>query len=226
MQYLKPNVRYLSRDVDTYLKNWYWDEWHHALVVVGARQVGKTTSILHFAYENYKNVIYINLEEPDGKALIELLQKHSQKTDKLLKEYFTMYDITYTNSKETIIIFDEIQNSKEVWSLIRPIDVNMNCDLIVTGSALAKTKKWFIPAGNFETVRMHTMSFLEFLGCIGQGERYKSCDIYNLTENQNAWFKRAFETYCDVGGYPAVVQDYLNGRDYHKTLDQLLESKW
>lgn len=49
MQYLKPNVKYLKRDVDDYFRNWKSDEWHHALIVIGARQVGKTTSILHFA---------------------------------------------------------------------------------------------------------------------------------------------------------------------------------
>ena len=34
MQYLKPNVKYLKRDVDDYFRNWKSDEWHHALIVI------------------------------------------------------------------------------------------------------------------------------------------------------------------------------------------------
>lgn len=223
MQYLKPNVKYLKRDVDNYFRNWKLDDWHHALIVIGARQVGKTTSILHFAELNYKNVIYINLEEPDGIDFINFIKNHPKKTKDLLTDYFNLHDLPYTDSNDTIIIFDEIQNSEQVWSLIRPIDVSMNCDLIVTGSALSKTKKWFIPAGNFETLRMHTMSFPEFLGCLGYRDKYNSCEIDKLTDNQGAWFRNAFEIYCKVGGYPAAVQAYLLNKDYEKALDQLLE---
>lgn len=223
MQYLKPNVKYLKRDVDDYFRNWKSDEWHHALIVIGARQVGKTTSILHFAKFNYKNVIYIDLEESDGIDFINFIKSHPKKTKDLLTDYFNLHGLHYTDSNDTIIIFDEIQNSEQVWSLIRPIDVSMNCDLIVTGSALSKTKKWFIPAGNFETLRMHTMSFPEFLGCLGYRDKYNSCEIDKLTENQDAWFRNVFEIYCKVGGYPAAVQAYLQNKDYEKVLDQLLE---
>ena len=109
MQYLKPNVKYLKRDVDDYFRNWKSDEWHHALIAIGARQVGKTTSILHFA---------------------------------------------------------------------------------------------------------------EFLGCLGYRDKYNSCEIDKLTENQDAWFRNVFEIYCKVGGYPSAVQAYLQNKDYEKALTQ------
>ena len=51
---------YLKRKIDEYLINWKKDEAHCPLIVKGARQIGKTESILQFAKSNYKNVIYIN----------------------------------------------------------------------------------------------------------------------------------------------------------------------
>ena len=50
---------YLRRKIDQFLKQWKEDPEHKTLIVKGARQIGKTESILHFANENYSNVIYI-----------------------------------------------------------------------------------------------------------------------------------------------------------------------
>ena len=50
---------YLRRKIDQFLKQWKEDPEHKPLIVKGARQIGKTESILHFANENYSNVIYI-----------------------------------------------------------------------------------------------------------------------------------------------------------------------
>ena len=52
---------YYRRKIDEYLKAWKADPAHKPLIVKGARQVGKTESITHFAKENYENVVYINL---------------------------------------------------------------------------------------------------------------------------------------------------------------------
>lgn len=223
MRYLKSNVEYLKRDIDSRFENWKNDKWHHALIVIGARQVGKTTSILHFANNSYKHVVYLNLDEADGKDFIEFVKKTPKKVDKLLNEYFTLNEIAYTNSSETVIIFDEIQNSEIIWSLIRPIDTMLDCDLIVTGSALSETRTWFIPAGNFETIRMHTMSFSEFLSCNGVRELYDNYNLEKLTKEDDAWFNIAFNVYCKVGGYPAAVLAFLHKTDYRKPLAQLLE---
>jgi predicted AAA+ superfamily ATPase len=51
---------YYRRKIDDYLKAWKADPAHKPLIVKGARQVGKTESITHFAKENYENVVYIN----------------------------------------------------------------------------------------------------------------------------------------------------------------------
>ena len=51
---------YYKRKIDQFLINWKNDSAHKPLIVKGARQIGKTESILHFAKQNYSNVVYIN----------------------------------------------------------------------------------------------------------------------------------------------------------------------
>lgn len=53
-------MKLLRRKIDTYLTQWKKDNERMPLIVKGARQVGKTASIMHFAQENYKNIVAIN----------------------------------------------------------------------------------------------------------------------------------------------------------------------
>lgn len=52
---------YFKRKIDDFLIQWKNDPAHKPLIVKGARQIGKTESILHFAKEQYNNVVVINL---------------------------------------------------------------------------------------------------------------------------------------------------------------------
>lgn len=216
---------YLARDIDKFFIDWKNSSTHKALKVVGARQVGKTTSIKNFAKNNYKHIIYLDLEDIPGAAFAKYIKTCSDSVTKVLPEYFESKGIPFTNDKDTIIIFDEIQKDEAVWKLIRPINVYLKCDLIVTGSALSITDGWFQPAGNAMTVRMHTMSFLEFIESKNPKSRhfYESNRIFNLNEKQKIWYTREFLNYCKVGGYPAAVKAYLEGRDYKEELKEILE---
>ena len=51
---------YFKRKIDEFLIQWKQDSAHKPLIIKGARQIGKTESIVHFANEQYANVIYIN----------------------------------------------------------------------------------------------------------------------------------------------------------------------
>lgn len=61
---------YLSRKIDQFLEQWKSEPSRNPLIIRGPRQVGKTESILHFAYSNYDHVIYINfVEEPQYRMI-------------------------------------------------------------------------------------------------------------------------------------------------------------
>ena len=51
---------YFKRKIDDFLQEWKADAKHKPLIIKGARQIGKTESILHFAKQNYKSIVYIN----------------------------------------------------------------------------------------------------------------------------------------------------------------------
>ena len=97
---------YYRRKIDDYLNNWKADPAHKPLIVKGARQIGKTESIMHFAKDNYENVVYINfaLEKKFMQILadgydVESVIKNISLADPSLK---------FVPGK-TVILFDEIQ---------------------------------------------------------------------------------------------------------------------
>ena len=66
------NKKYLKRKIDEKLIKWKESEDHLPLIVSGARQVGKSSSILHFANTHYKNVIEINfIDHPEYKKILD-----------------------------------------------------------------------------------------------------------------------------------------------------------
>ena len=96
---------YYRRKIDDYLKSWKEDSNHKPLIVKGARQIGKTESILHFAKENYENVIYINfaLEKKFMKILSE-----GYNVSSVIKNISLAEPSIEFISDKTVILFDEI----------------------------------------------------------------------------------------------------------------------
>ena len=64
------NSNYIRRKADDFLAAWKKDPQRKPLIVKGARQVGKTETLLHFAKQNYKNVVYINFVTDEKFKLI------------------------------------------------------------------------------------------------------------------------------------------------------------
>ena len=95
---------YYKRKIDQFLINWKNDSAHKPLIVKGARQIGKTESILHFAKQNYSNVVYINFV---------LDKKYSTIVNDGYDVETVIKNISLANPRlqfipeETIIIFDD-----------------------------------------------------------------------------------------------------------------------
>lgn len=213
---------YFRRDIDKELLKWKNGKEHIALEIIGARQIGKSTSIKHFVKNNYQNVIYIDLSESDGDYFRKYVENSGDKPVELLFKYFKKQNIKFTNDKNTVIVFDEIQASEAVWRLIRPINRGLECDFIVTGSSLSITKNWFYPAGDLKSIRMHTMSFSEFIDCFNMRKRYDTLEVNQFSTKFHSWLRRAYMAYCNVGGYPGVVKAFLNREDYKDKFKSIL----
>ena len=131
---------YLKRNVYEKLLDWKNHHSQSTLEVNGARQVGKTYLINKFADENFKQKIYINLFELSGKQFLECYNQAiawkpgTQRPKHPLHEAFRLYDMDFSDTEDTVIIIDEIQESAEIYNRTRELTRQFQCHFLVTGS--------------------------------------------------------------------------------------------
>ena len=222
----------LKRDIYENLLQWKKRDSGKVLEINGARQVGKTYILTKFAEENYNNFIYINMMQTSGQEFISCLDKATEwepgqkRIEKPIHKALELFDQEFTDDRETIILIDEIQESAKVFSLIRQFSREFAAHFIVTGSYLGKTvqKEYFLPAGDIETMTLETLSYEEFLGAAGKRDIYDGLDLFGRgSHEQYDELKQLYDVYCQIGGYPAVVNEYFESGDLDKCQKLLQE---
>ena len=121
---------YYRRKIDEYLNGWKADPEHKPLIVKGARQIGKTESILHFAGENYENVVYINFALE--KKYMQILAD-GYDVESVLKNISLANPAFKFIPDETILIFDEIQENPDVATTLKSFKIDGKYDVICSG---------------------------------------------------------------------------------------------
>lgn len=213
-----------KRDIQEKLY-WWKRNWNHKIICIdGARQVGKTTEILKFAYGNYKYVIYVNMSKNEQFESIMMSNGGGYIAMSIYCDIANL--IKYRDTSDTVLIVDEIQNSSKVYNLLRTFDGDLNCDVIITGSYLGRiaNAEYFKPAGNVVKINMPPMSFREFLRVFNKHKLLDGISLYG--ESDKSIYEEIFkyyETYKIVGGYPEVVMNYINNKDIEITLYNLLD---
>lgn len=213
----------LQRTIYQELLKWKEEATGKVLEINGARQVGKTYILDKFAKENYKTYIYINMVRSSGKAFIECLDSinkawkpGTKREEKPIHKALKLFDEEFEDCKDTIVVIDEIQESPEVFSMIREFARDFEANFVVTGSYLGRTfnKEYFLPAGDIDTLNLDTMSFEEFLMAVGKYDIYETIDLFGESpHDQYEELKRWYDIYCQIGGYPAVVKKYIERQD-------------
>lgn len=186
------------------------------LMVIGARQVGKTYIIEEFCKNEFNNFVYINLlEHPEVKELYEQSISTSEKYIRLCASL----NIN-PNLEDTIIFFDEIQESEELISALKwYCEVDMPFKIICAGSLLGVKLKRFhssFPVGKVEMIDMYPMDFEEFLYTQTMGEylvnKIKEC--YEKNEPMDSVLhdklNNLYREYLCIGGMPEIVEDYVS----------------
>lgn len=235
-----------ERDLYKDLVQWK-NESDLVLFLKGPRQVGKTYLLQKFGKECFKRVVYIDLtlkKEATNRFLdiYKELGKSGQfkSTDKDKRLFwlnvFTLYDNTFVDDEDTLIIIDEIQEFSDIYNSIRDFNRYLRSKVAITGSYLgiAQFRSDFREsAGDYESLEMNTLSYIEFLKAMGIYNEYskiKSIDKAKLTETELKIYKKVeeyYEVYMQIGGYPAVVKRYLGTNDIEKckgVIKQLLNS--
>lgn len=217
-------MMYLKRKIDEYLIKWKSDPTHKPLIVKGARQIGKTESIMHFASENYSNIVYINFVlDKKYRAIVS----DGYDVETVIKN-ITLADpsINFIEN-ETIIIFDEIQEYPDVATTLKAFKLDGRYDVICSGSMLGINYKKIHSnsVGYKSDYEMYSMDFEEFLWAKGYHEN-QIRDIYNhmvgnipFSDTELSVYRSLFLDYCVLGGMPNVVKGYIETGTFSGSLE-------
>ena len=116
--------------------------------------------------------MYINLFELSGEQFISCYQKHAiggRRRDRALKLRYMMHFVClmkiFSDTEDTVIIIDEIQESAEIYNRIREFTRQFRCRFIVTGSYLGRIYEPEFPVfrGDVTSIQIYTLSYEEFL---------------------------------------------------------------
>lgn len=196
------------------LISWKQNNINMPLMVIGARQIGKTYIIEKFAKENFDNFIYINLEYEE-----EIRKKFEEtiKPNEILKYIELIFDQSI-DIDNTLIFFDEIQVSERAITSLKYFnEAKENYKIICAGSLLGVKLNRFnssFPVGKIRIETMYPMDFEEFLLACNKDllvEEIKNC-FNNKKETQKEIHQKALNLYREflcIGGMPAAVKNYI-----------------
>ena len=207
----------MRRKITTELKKWKDDPDRKPLIMLGARQVGKTWIMKHFGEEEFENVAYVNCdEEPLAKALFEA----DYSIPRIL---LTLQAITGTKIEagKTLIILDELQEAKRGLHSLKYFQENApQYHVIAAGSLLGITigKGESFPVGKVNILHMYPLDFEEFLMAMGKDSlcdvlHQSEWDVVNTLETK---YTDMLRQYYYVGGMPEVVADFAKNFDLQK----------
>ena len=215
---------YYRRKIDDYLKKWKEDPSHKPLIVKGARQIGKTESLLHFAKSNYENVVYINFALE--KKFINILAD-GYDVGSVIKNITLADPSKKFIPDKTIILFDEIQENPDIATTLKSFKIDAGYDVICSGSMLGINYKKIHSnsVGAKTDYEMHSMDFEEFLWAKGYSQEQIDSILQHMldnkpfNENESSVYKSLFLDYCVLGGMPEVVKIYIETGTFSGTLD-------
>lgn len=210
----------LKRKIDTYLTNYYATN-RNALLITGARQIGKTYSIREFG-RTFKSFIEINfLENPDAVALFKGAKNSS---DILLR--LSAITTKPLIKGETLIFFDEVQKCLDIVTAIKFLVDEGSYRYILSGSLLGVELNDLRsePVGYMGVKDMYPMDFEEFISCVGINQQV-------IDSLRTAWQNRTpvdefvhskimelFRLYLVVGGMPAAVSKYIETNNLQEVM--------
>ena len=202
----------MERKIYQELINWKNTDMQKPLMIIGARQIGKTYIINEFCKNEFKNYIYINLLEHS--EIIKLFKEEINTSEKYKRmKIYLDEDIDVQN---TIIFFDEIQESEELISALKYFNESLEpFKIICAGSLLGvKLKRMHssFPVGKVKMLNMYPMDFEEFLVADRKQsliDEIKKCYENNLAMDSVLHNKALdlYRLYLCVGGMPEAINN-------------------
>lgn len=222
----------MYRKIMQYLEQWKENPRRKPLILQGARQVGKTYSILAFGREHYENVAYFNFET--NPKLSETFAEDIS-PDYLIPILSHIAGQTIVREK-TLIVFDEVQLCERALTSLKYFCENApEYHIIVAGSLLGvavNRRQFSFPVGKVDIKTLYPMDLEEFLLALGEDDlvrQIREC-FASLSPMPAALHDAAMQRYRQylvVGGMPECVQQFAETQDYiliRHTQDTILQS--
>lgn len=219
----------IKRKMYKYLINWKQKKDKSALIIKGARQVGKSYLVREFGRNEYESYIEINfLKNP--------LYKNIFKGDLSAEEIFKRLSAYIPNLKiipfKTLLFLDEIQVCAEARTAVKFLVEDGSVDVISSGSLLGLsyledddknvTEPTSLPVGYEEQITMYSLDFEEFLWAKGYNDDaityLKDFYISNkeVPKELNDKYLELFREFMIVGGMPEVVQTFIDTNNFQE----------
>ena len=210
----------LKRQISVSINEWYNNS-KSALLIDGARQIGKTTTIQEFLKKN-KKINYIEINLIENKLALEAFNTSKDSEDLLLR--ISSFTKTEMVENKTIIFVDEIQEAKDAITPIKFLIQNSKYRFIFSGSLLGikMNEILSIPTGYLQVMQMYPMNFEEFIMALGTNSQIVSYleKCFNNKEVVDPiihkQFLNLFHIYLVVGGMPKAVSEFVNTRNIYK----------
>ncbi len=189
----------------------------YALLIKGARRVGKSTIALEFARNEYKTHIAIDFSccPPEVSALFQNVYD--------LDYVFTRLQLHYKVSlipRQSVIVFDEVQMCPQARQAIKHLVADGRFDYIETGSLISikqNVKDIVIPSEEHR-ICLHPMDYEEFRWALGDEAsvpllQKAFAHRRRMGDDTNRMLMRDFRLYMLVGGMPQAVSEYITTKD-------------
>ena len=214
----------LRRKITDQLIKWKNSSKKKALLVRGARQVGKTHSISDFGKKNYSSYVYINFEETPSYTDIF---SGDRDVDTIIRKMSAHFPRVKFIPGDTLIFLDEIQNCPNARTSFKFFTIDGRYDIIGSGSLMGVRYKEVssYPVGYEDSIDMSSLDFEEFLWAMDVKEDIIDIVRKDLAEKRPTegsflnMFNEYFRWYMIVGGMPETIMTFKETNHFGNVLN-------
>lgn len=209
----------MKRKIENKLIDWKKSLDRKPLLVYGARQVGKTYSIVDFGKRYYTDVAYLNFE---GNSLLKDIFEQDLNPERIVLAIESFLGKKIYKG-ETLIIFDEIQESERALTSLKYFcEQAPDYHIIAAGSLLGlaiNRGRYSFPVGKVNLMTMYPLDFEEFLQALGREDLIEIIikafeDNKPVDTTTHLVLLDYYNKYLAIGGMPSVVNAYVVKKDY------------
>ena len=224
---------YIKRKIDAFLEKWKTRSTKKPLIIRGARQIGKTETIRHFAAQYYDHVVEINFVDS---PVFKTITAEGYRPESIIAAISRIDNSFIFKPGKTLIFFDEIQEHPDITTSLKFFCQDGRFDVICSGSMLGLHYRQVSSnsVGYREDCEMQALDFGEFLVAKGYSEAIADemlshlVDSTPFSESEMAVFPKLFLDYCITGGMPEVVRTHVESGTFEgiMNLQQQLNSAY